>query len=256
MSITKSFILTFILIIVLFFTNLCNLSDSIFYNLQLDYIYYIKSLVIIITYIVLILLSDKFSFSKSNFTFIYNNFELIKLIKIFLLFLCLSIFLYSLNLFLSFFLNFITLDLDMKKYQMIIPGDFFLDFFLFPFIAEFFFRKNILRKLHENYSSNKSIIISSLLFSISHVFSDISLLDAFIYGIILGNIFIKFGFLFSFISHIIVNLYAAFLLPDFNTFLLKHFEVNILFSSILLLMGFISLWLSWSFVITKSKIQS
>jgi hypothetical protein len=75
-----------------------------------------------------------------------------------------------------------------------------------PLLEELFFRKLILSKLNFNLGYYKSIIITSILFSISHL--DINnLLFFFIGSLILCSIYLKTNkLIYSFLFHVLMNL--------------------------------------------------
>lgn len=75
------------------------------------------------------------------------------------------------------------------------------------FLEEIYFRRIIAQKLFNSTGFSKAIWISALIFSISHIFSDIGLFAPFIGGIILGYIYLKTKNIWlSILTHLIYNL--------------------------------------------------
>ncbi len=82
------------------------------------------------------------------------------------------------------------------------------------FLEEIYFRRIIAQKLSNSQGFSKAIWISALIFSISHVFTDIGLFAPFIGGIILGYIYLKTKNIWlSILTHLIYNLTTFFVSP-------------------------------------------
>lgn len=77
---------------------------------------------------------------------------------------------------------------------------------LAPLLEELVFRKIMLEELGKTFTS---ILFSSALFSLIHIFNGIEvtvLLSAFLFGIILGFVYLKYGVFYSFLIHLAYNL--------------------------------------------------
>ena len=91
--------------------------------------------------------------------------------------------------------------------------------FIFSIIEELLFRKALIDYLKGKYSTTKSLMFSSLLFAIMHIFTDSSLLITFIAGLVFGYVYLKFNnVLFSILTHLIVNFSILF----FSTNIIKY----------------------------------
>ena len=111
-----------------------------------------------------------------------------------------------------------------------------------PFLEELFFRKAVI----DNYkgSPRKAIIFSAFLFTIAHIFNQ-GYLFVFIGGIILGILYIKYGFLISYLFHLCVNLSGIFIVallnknfPEIDINITMLFIITFLISSILIILFF------------------
>ncbi|SFD43285.1 CPBP family intramembrane glutamic endopeptidase [Algibacter pectinivorans] len=85
---------------------------------------------------------------------------------------------------------------------------------VWAFLEEIYFRRIISQKLFNEKGLSKAIWISSLIFSIAHIFSDNGLFGAFIGGIALGYIYLKTKNIWlSILTHLAFNLTSFFVSP-------------------------------------------
>lgn len=239
MTIKKSIFITLFLSAILFVLQLYDLSKTIFYNVGLIDVYYIESTFIILIYAIVIFYANNFriyNVTKNLFTF-SSDFKTI--LKLLILTFSLVIFFYSYKALLNYLLGDLDTFLTRSSFKLLIPSEAFYAFFLFPFVEELLFRKSILQGLTELYSNKKSILISSFLFALVHLFAnaDVSIIDAFVAGVILGYVYLHFGFLYSFILHILFNVLNIYFLSRLNDYILSISQHRI---SFLLAMTFIS----------------
>ena len=221
---------TIILIIVLFFLSFFDLSKSVLYDYHLDTVYYIEAALLIFLYIILILFENNFVI-KSVINNIFKNILNYKLIsKIMLFAIFFSFFMYSFQTILNDIFGNLNGYLTKSNYSMPFKGIALLSVTIFPFFEELFFRKSILENIAKLYSNKKAILISALLFMFVHIFNDnTSLLFAFASGIILGYVYMKYGFAMSFLFHLTINVFGYFVVPRFNHLLLyEKIDVSIL----------------------------
>lgn len=146
----------------------------------------------------------------------------------------------------EYILNVVNVDIDyVAHYRM--SDDLVLKIVLIvgmgPFLEELIFRKIILGYLGRNFIA---LILSSALFAFIHAFSgfDMSKINSsFLFGIILGLVYYKGGFLYSVLLHIFYNSIV---------FILNHFSSE-LYGQFLLKLNFgIGYWLivTLSFILT------
>ncbi|MDO5655069.1 MAG: CPBP family intramembrane metalloprotease [Flavobacteriaceae bacterium] len=100
--------------------------------------------------------------------------------------------------------------------------------FIGPFLEELVFRKMILGYLDRNFTS---IVLSSFLFALIHVFNGFEILkvfSSFFFGIILGIVYYKGGLIYSILIHVFYNL----------LFFVSNYLCNELYEQILLKLDF------------------
>ncbi len=216
----REIILTLILIFILFLLSFYDLSKTILYDFNFDKVFYIENFIILLIYMILIYIENHFRFIKI-FDRKPENFIYSRLIyKIVLL----TISFYFIIYFSQILLLISTQNLTVLQHKSIYNFNFFIELllsiFLYPFFEELFFRKSILQNLTKKYSTKKSIIITSLLFSFAHIFNDqAGLIPIFLAGLLLGYVYVRFGFIASFISHSISNLIGFIIIPSMNKIL-------------------------------------
>lgn len=89
-----------------------------------------------------------------------------------------------------------------------------------PIVEEYLFRKILLTRLLKNYSKIKSILIASIIFAVFHTSLN-GLIYAFILGVILSYIYLKYNNIkIPIICHMISNIIILFL-TDFNMLILS-----------------------------------
>jgi len=95
--------------------------------------------------------------------------------------------------------------------------------FLAPLFEELFYRKLILDYLD---SDGLKIIYSSLLFSLAHLPNNEIIFYAFIFGILLGKIYERFGFLYVLVFHILSNVLYICYVNSFRLNEIYFFAIN------------------------------
>jgi len=224
MTIKKAILITIFLSAILFFLQLFDLSKTLFYDVGLKYIYYIESSFIILIYFIIIFYANNFKIKNiTKNLFIYHS-DIRIVVKIPFLIFFLILFLYSFKALINaFFIGSLDKFLTEDSFKLLFYGQALYAFFLFPFVEELLFRKTILQGLFKLYSNKKSILISSFLFAVVHFFANanVSLVDVFIVGVIFGYVYLHYGFLYSFILHILINFLMFFLTPIVSYYLLS-----------------------------------
>ena len=113
--------------------------------------------------------------------------------------------------------------------------------FLGPLFEELFYRKLMLDYLG---SGGLKIIYTSLLFSLAHLPNNEIIFYAFIFGILLGKIYERFGFLYVFIFHILSNILFIgsinfFLINETYLFKINKLAIALFLILIILMTGFV-----------------
>jgi CAAX protease family protein len=92
---------------------------------------------------------------------------------------------------------------------------------IFPIIEELFFRRIISQKIYSAKGFYPALWISSILFSVAHVFSSTNLFGAFVAGIFLGYIYLKTQNIWlSIFAHSLFNTLLLFLSPPISDMIL------------------------------------
>jgi len=116
---------------------------------------------------------------------------------------------------------------------------------IFPIIEELFFRRVISQKIYLKKGFHQALWISSILFSIAHIYSSTNLIGAFLVGLFLGYIYLKTDNIWlSIFAHALFNALLLFLSPSISDLILGIteywvFGIFILFSlSLIFVMTF------------------
>lgn len=92
---------------------------------------------------------------------------------------------------------------------------------IFPVIEELFFRRIVSQKIYSKKGFYSALWISSILFSIAHIYSNTNLIGAFIAGIFLGYIYLKTSNIWlSIFAHVLFNALILFLSPPISDIVL------------------------------------
>ena len=241
----KFILLTLLIIVVLYYNDFID-SFQVFYNMRFDYIVLIGLLIKSLIYILITLIVFNFALKKIINKTLIKNITHTKLITyiIFLSFIF-SLLVYSYSgliyrlsdgNYALFFQSYGSNPKNMFWFQ--IPYYILIS----PFLEELFFRKAVL----DNYKgkTKKAIIFSSFLFTIAHIFNQ-GYLFVFIGGIILGILYIRYGFFISYLFHVFINfwsftilIYLHTIIPKFYLNLTFLFAITFLISSILIILFF------------------
>ena len=241
----KFLLLTLLIVVVLYYDDFIN-SFQVFYNMRFDYIVLIGLLIESFAYITITLIGFNFDIKKIINKTLVENITYTKLI-VYIIFLSFvfSVLVYSYS-GLMYRLSDSNYTLFFQSYGSNPKNMFWfqiLDYIIIaPFLEELFFRKAVI----DNYKGGprKAIIFSAFLFTIAHIFNQ-GLLFVFVSGLILGILYIRYGFLISYLSHVFVNFsgiyVVAFLnkiLPEIDTNLTILFAITFFVSSILIILFF------------------
>ncbi|MGS2740877.1 CPBP family intramembrane glutamic endopeptidase [Sinomicrobium sp. M5D2P17] len=86
---------------------------------------------------------------------------------------------------------------------------------ILPYLEELFFRKLLAKSLFEAYGFSKALMVSAVLFGLSHTGTDSGLLPAFLGGLFLGYIYLKSRYLYLvIILHALYNLFNLTIFQD------------------------------------------
>ena len=96
-----------------------------------------------------------------------------------------------------------------------------------PFFEELFFRKGIMDFLGNKKNYLFVILFSSILFAFAHIHKGMAI-PAFLIGIILSAVYLRFGFFASFLLHAVINLINAFVVPSLYKTLFTIFPENLM----------------------------
>jgi len=100
-------------------------------------------------------------------------------------------------------------------------------FLVGPFLEELFFRKGIIDFLKNKKNFLFVILFSSILFALAHIHKGMAV-PAFLIGIILSAVYLRYGFLASFLLHVVINFINAFMIPLLYETLFTIFPANLM----------------------------
>lgn len=139
--------------------------------------------------------------------------------------LVIAILLYCLNYIFIYIHSLIIYGIDniiLRGYESVSANHIIFSIIIYPLIEELLFRDCILKILSKKNSKLKSLLISSFLFSIVHLFSMTGLYLSFFSGIIFGLVYLKTNsVLYSFIVHSLYNGIVLFFNDKLNLFILN-----------------------------------
>ncbi|MFD0798049.1 CPBP family intramembrane glutamic endopeptidase [Maribacter chungangensis] len=210
--------------------------------------------IMILAYLILILYSNDFDLKRivTNLLTIDGYERSILLLP--LIVISLYGLIYSAQILLSIFLYGDTFSINLKMYI----GNFkvgLLSVFIFPFIEELLFRKSILKGLMNLYSFRKSLILSSLVFALTHYFTDTSLLAVFLAGLIFGFVYNFYNsFILVFLTHALYNALVFFITPKVNENLYA-LDLTLVYKTIVpaMVLCFLILTISLYFTFTSKR---
>lgn len=123
---------------------------------------------------------------------------------------------------------------------------------LLAICEEIIFRRILSQKINNAFGFKKSILISSLIFAISHIYTDSGLLIVFIAGMILTYIYLKTNNIYlSIIAHLVYNFSVYYLQPIYIKYIEEISEFSVIILVLFIGIGFI-LWMS-RFLNTKPE---
>ncbi|MEA1786949.1 type II CAAX endopeptidase family protein [Arenibacter sp. GZD96] len=236
-SIKEALLITIILIASLYGTSLISFN---YYGLKLG--------AGIATYVVLIFYCNKSNTYniKSGIVAINRPIRSIPLVSIIAI--CLFCFVYSIQIVLNALVFGDTFSAELNRFTRGFKTAVF-SILLFPILEELLFRKGILHGLTKLYSIRKSIIVSSLLFSLAHLFTETGMFSAFLIGMVLGYIYVRYNsFILVLLVHIIYNLLTIYVSQLINDYIfaielskIYIFFIPLLVVSLLIMLGCIYL---------------
>lgn len=152
--------------------------------------------------LLILLLIFCFEFKKDNFYEEKFNIDLQFLLNLFdSIFFSLSIYilLYCIGVFFSYD-SYEKVVLDFSIINLVIVT------ILYPIFEEFFFRKLFVMSYYRKSKLLRLVLLNGFIFSISHIFSDTPLLNAFLFGCCFSLIYLKNKkIMFSILSHMFIN---------------------------------------------------
>ena len=213
------------------------------FSLTLDVFTYLPSIIFIVFSIIYVIINKKeISFIKKKENKLKN--VILSLMLIYLVSFILD----------PFYHNFNMDDIPLFELKLFVGGIFFieaLDLIIVPVFEELFFRDLLHRPFFKKKLLYLGILISSILYSISHFYvinsnfslDYLSLIKYLLIGVVFSILRIKYGLLYAILTHVFYNL-LVFLYYNkiVNLYLLDYIKSNYLYWGIYILMILIVLY--------------